>query len=131
KGEDMDASIVAITQIVTGALGALKNASDLARLTNNSELRGQISEAYDSILNLKAMLMDLDEENRNLKAELKKKAELEGPVAPFGYFFKNSDHEHPLCPKCIQEREPREFFLSPVQEWNGGLRRGCRTCGSF
>ncbi len=125
----MDPNIISITQIVSGALGALKKAIDLAGLTNNAELRGQISEAYNSIRDLQRMLLDLDDENRRLKAELSKKAELEGPVPPFGYFFKNGDHEHPLCPKCMQGKESRESFLTPAQEWNGGLRRVCRICG--
>jgi hypothetical protein len=57
------------------------------------------------------------------------KSGIEGPFPPFGYFFKNGDRENPLCPKCIQDNPPKEGFLTPVEQWNRGLRRKCRLCG--
>jgi hypothetical protein len=127
----MDPSIIPIASVVANVLSSLKNARDLAKDTSNAELRGQIGEAYDALLDLKALLLDMDEENRRLRAELAKRAEFEGPIPPFGYFYKNGNREHPMCPKCFQAKEQRESYLTPATPWNGGIRRECRICGHF
>jgi len=127
----MDPNIIPVSAVIASVLSSLKNARDLAKDTSNSELRNQISDAYDSLLDLKSRLFEMDDEIRQLKAVLAKKAEMEGPVPPFGYFYKNGDREHPLCPKCYQSKEPTESYLTPAQSWNGGIRRECRNCHHF
>lgn len=127
----MDPNIIPVSTVIASVLGSLKNARDIAKDTSNSELRNQINDAYDSLLDLKGRLFEMDEEVRLLKAALAKRAEMEGPVPPFGYLYKNGDHEHPLCPKCYQSKEPVESYLTPAQPWSGGIRRKCRTCHHF
>jgi hypothetical protein len=123
------AAVLTTTQIVSGVLDSLKNARDLVRGTNNAELRAQISDAYDTLLDLKAQLLDQDDELRQLKAKLAKQSEIEGPIPPFGYFYKRGDRENPLCPKCYQSPEKREAYLTAPTPWNRGIRRECRICG--
>ena len=122
-------AVLSITQIVSGSLDSLKNARDLVRGTNNSELKAQIGDAYDTLLDLKGRLVDQDEELRQLRAELAKKSEIEGPVPPFGYFYKKGDRENPLCPKCYQSAERCEAYLTPPESISRGIRRQCRICG--
>lgn len=126
---NMDPAIIPITTVIGSVLSSLKNARDLAKDTTNSELRSEISDAYDALLDLKSRLFEMDEEIRQLKTELAKRGEIEGPRAPFGYFYRKGDHEHPLCPKCYQSSELKVSFLTPPNPWNGGIRRDCRICG--
>ena len=126
----MDTSgIATTTQIIAGVMSELKNARELATISSNSELKEQLSEAYDGLLHLRERLLDLEDEKRQLKADLVKKAEYEGPVPPFGYFYKNGDQDNPMCPKCYQSKEARESYMNPLHSWNRGMRRTCRSCG--
>jgi hypothetical protein len=54
-------------QIVSGLAASAKNAVDLAKASSNNELKGAVSELYDSVLDVKGRVLELDEENRNLK----------------------------------------------------------------
>ena len=121
--------IIKTTEIIAGVLSALKNARELARDTSNSELKDQISDAQDGLLSLKERLLEIHDENRQLKAELAKRTAIEGPVPPFGYFYKDGDRDNPLCPKCYQSKERCESYMGPLIPWNRGSRRNCRNCG--
>ena len=47
-------------QIVSGLAASAKNAVDLAKGTSNNELKGALSELYDSVLDVKARVLDLE-----------------------------------------------------------------------
>jgi hypothetical protein len=97
----MEPSGIATTaQIVASVVSVLKDARELAKGSSNSELKQAIGDAYKGLLDLRERLLDLDTENRQLKAELEKKTEVEGPIPPFGYFYKRGDRDNPVCPKC-------------------------------
>jgi len=115
-------------QLVSGLAASAKNAVDLAKSTLNNELKGAVSELYDSLLDVKGRVLDLDEENRRLKAELEKKDEFTGPIEPHGYFFYKVKPEQPLCPKCFQSQPSNPVFLPPVSNDNGGTKRTCIIC---
>jgi len=68
-------------QIVSGLAASAKNAVDLAKSTSNNELKGAVSELYDSVLDVKARVLELDEEVRSLKGQLALREEIEGPDA--------------------------------------------------
>ena len=116
-------------QIVSGLAASAKNAVDLTKGTSNNELKGAVSELYDSVLDVKARVLDLDEENRRLKAELVEKAKYIGPIAPHGYFFLVDKTEDPLCPKCFQS-SPRvvAFLRRPYHSEDGTYERQCQIC---
>ena len=120
--------LAAITGIVSGALSSLKAARDLAKDTTDLELKGKLSEVFDLLLELKESVSTLADENKSLKAQLKEKDQLEGPFAPFGYFYKSGDREHPLCSICAQKAVPVQSYMGPLHQWRGGQRRTCRTC---
>lgn len=116
-------------QIVSGLAASAKNAYDLTKATSNSELKGAVSELYDSVLDVKARVLELDEENRRLKAELVERANYVGPIAPNGYYFQAESLENPLCPKCFQST-PRvvAFLKAPYFTQEGKYERQCAIC---
>lgn len=116
-------------QIVSGLAASAKNAVDLAKGTSNNELKGALSELYDSVLDVKARVLELDEQVRELKAQLAQREEVEGPDDVNGYFFYKSKSEKPLCPKCYQTLQSNAVYLGPAHSSNGGVRRICRVCG--
>ena len=121
-------AILTTTQLVGGLVASAKNALDLTKLSSDHALKGAVSELYDSLLDVKGRVLDLDEENRNLRAELARKGEFIGPLDPHGYFFYKDRPEQPLCPKCLQSQPSNAVFLGPLHSWNGGQRRDCRVC---
>jgi len=125
----MNIPITTTAQLVATVVGTVKTARELAKDISNHELKEKIGEAYDGLLDLRQRLLDLDEENRHLKAELTKKAEIDGPNPPFGYFYDRRHPDDPLCPQCYQSKESRISFMGPIHSWSGGLRRNCRNCG--
>jgi len=118
-------------QLVASVVGTVKTARDLAKDIGNRELKETIGDAYDGLNDLRQRVLDLDEENRQLKADLAKKAEIEGPLPPFGYFIYKHLPENPLCPKCYQAKESTISYMGPPQNWNRGMRRQCRNCGHY
>lgn len=116
-------------QLVANVVGTVKAARDLAKDLSNHELKDKIGDAYDGLLDLRQRLLDVDEENRQLKAELAKKAEIQGPVPPFGYFFDKQHPDTPICPKCYQAKESRIAFMGSLHSWSGAMRRVCQLCG--
>jgi hypothetical protein len=116
-------------QIVSGLAASAKNAHELVRSSSDHALKGAVSELYDSVLDVKARVLELDEENRGLKAELVERANYIGPVAPHGYYFQAGRLEDPLCPKCFQST-PRivAFLEAPYHTEVGKYERRCRIC---
>jgi hypothetical protein len=115
-------------QLLGTAVSIIKNARDLAKDSSDHELKNVISDAYDAVLNLKEKLLDLDEENRQLKAQLAKRDSFTGPVPPFGYVYKADDRskDHPLCPKCFQENGHESFLTAHSNAYKSWRR--CPVC---
>jgi len=120
--------VASVVQLVGTAITSAKTARDLAKDSSDHQLKGAISDLYDALIDIKARALELDEENRLLKAQLVEKAKYVGPLAPHGYFYEADDRTHPICPRCIQERPPKIGFMSDAEEWNDGIRRTCRLC---
>ncbi|HWT66118.1 MAG TPA: hypothetical protein VN151_08385 [Terracidiphilus sp.] len=121
-------AVLTTTQLVGGLVASAKNALDLAKASSDHALKGAVSELYDSLLDVKARVLDLDEENRRLKSELARKDEFVGPIEPHGYFFYKDKLDQPLCPKCLQSQPQNPVFLSPIRSMNGGNLRQCHIC---
>ena len=124
--------LVTTAGLVNNALSSLKSARDLAKIVGNADLKEEIAAAYDALQDLRERALDLDEENRQLKAQLAAKAAYIGPVAPHGYFYTAEDgqQQHPLCTICFQHVPQQIGYMSELEEWNGGLRRLCKKCGN-
>ncbi len=115
-------------QIVSGLAATAKNAYELTKATSNNELEGAVSELYDSVLDVKARVLDLDEENRSLKTQLARREEIEGPDKVNGYFYFKNKQDQPLCPKCYQSVSSNVVFLRPVEMVNQAKMRKCSNC---
>jgi hypothetical protein len=116
-------------QIVAGAVASARNAVELAKASSSHELKAAVSELYDSLLDVKARVLDLDEENRALRAAATEAAKYVGPIAPHGYFFSVESMEDPLCPKCFQARSRIiSFMKAPDYAGNGRYSRQCPIC---
>ena len=121
-------AVLTTVQLVGGLVASAKNAVDLAKASSDHALKGAVSELYDSLLDVRARVLDLDEENRGLKAELARKDEFVGPIEPHGYFFYKDKRDQPLCPKCFQSQASNPVFLSPVEMTITGKLRRCHIC---
>lgn len=118
--------VVPITQVLSSSVLMLKNARDLAKDSSNAELKGVINDLLDTFSELRERMLAKEDEIKDLKAQLAEKAAITGPHPPFGYFYKNDDAEHPLCPKCYQEKGHQ--FMLAIERFNGSVSRFCR-CG--
>jgi hypothetical protein len=121
-------AVLTTTQLLGGLVASAKNAVDLAKASSDHALKGAVSELYDSLLDVKARVLDLDEENRGLKAELARKDEFVGPTEPHGYFFFKERLDQPLCPKCLQSQPSNPVFMSPLSQRFAGTMRECLVC---
>jgi len=117
-------------QLVSGAVATAKTLRDLLRDTQDRDLKAAISDLYNEIIDIKARVLDLDEENRKLRTLLELKDEIIGPFDPHGYFYKRGDEAkvQPLCPKCFQSQPSNVVFMSPPKVRNGGMYRTCIVC---
>jgi hypothetical protein len=117
-----------VVQTLSSVIAALRNARDLAKDSKDRELKEVIGDAFDSLLDLKERMLALDEENRDLKAKLAKKASITGPVPPFGYLYEKTDEaqQFPLCPRCYQEK--LHVYTLVAENWGGATMRSCPNC---
>jgi len=120
--------VLTTAQLVGGLVSSAKTVLDLAKASSDHTLKASISELYDSLLDVKGRVIDLDEENRRMKEELARKQDIDGPVEPFGYFFTKTKPENALCPKCLQSQPSQVVFLGPLRNFNGGKLRRCPVC---
>jgi hypothetical protein len=122
--------LVTTAGLVNNALSSLKSARELAKIASDADLKETIGEAYESLLDLRERVLTLDEENRQLKAQLAAKAAYVGPVAPHGYFYVAEDgqQQHPLCPTCFQSNPQQIGFMTDAKRTGGGVRRRCKLC---
>jgi hypothetical protein len=88
-------AVLTTVQIVGGLAASAKNALDVAKASSDHMLKAAISELYDSVLDVKGRVLDLDEENRRLKVEMVERGNYVGPVAPHGYYFQADRPEDP------------------------------------
>jgi hypothetical protein len=121
-------AVLTTAQLVGGLVASAKNAVDLAKASPDHALKGAVCELYDSLLDVKARVLDLDEENRGLKADLARRGEFVGPMEPHGYFFYKDKPDKPLCPKCFQSQPSNPVFLSPLEATITGKLRRCPIC---
>jgi hypothetical protein len=121
--------ISTVAQLIGSLVSTANSAHELAKKSSDHALKGAVSKLCDEIRDVKMRVLELDQENRELKAALTQKDEIIGPTGPLGYFFYEGKPDQPLCPKCFQSLPSATVFLSPLKSINGGTRRYCRICG--
>ena len=81
----------------------------------------------DGILDLKITVLDLEEENRNLKTRLTAKENIKRDPKS-GFWFKEGETE-PLCPKCYEGPTNAVVYLTPHRSSQyTSYTRECRIC---
>lgn len=63
----LPSAVLTTAQLVGTLVASAKNARDLAKESSDNELKASISELYDSLIDVKARVFDLDEENRRFE----------------------------------------------------------------
>jgi hypothetical protein len=111
--------------LVNSALSSVRAAKELAKDSSDTELKARIAEVYDSFLDIKDRVLDLDLENRKLKEQLEQRAKFKR-TSQFGYYFVDGDPD-PYCPKCY-EGASKEIHLPKASDRAGGFMRICREC---
>jgi hypothetical protein len=112
--------------MLNAALSAFKNVRDLSAGSSDLSLKESLAELHDKLIYAKQSLMELADENRDLKQQLEAKAELERR-APFGYWYKKGESD-PLCPLCYQ-RDGKLVYLDKLERTeNGYVKRACIVC---
>jgi hypothetical protein len=125
----MDLPLVATASgVLSTALSAMKYVREVSDSTDDLELKSRINDLYTALLDVRAKVLELDEENCRLKTELARKDDIEGPVEPFGYFFTKQKPKNPLCPKCLQSEPSKVVFLGSLRKHKGGQLRKCPVC---
>ena len=122
----------AASQILSNTLSALKVVRERARSSKDNDLKEHISTLYDNLLSLKEAVMQLAQENRELRVKI---AELERPprepqpelrqVGSCNFYFVGE--KGPYCQACY-DAEGKLTALSPQESWNRGIRRHCVLC---
>jgi len=122
----MDTAGIGITLgLVNGAIDAAKKAVGIAKDLNSLELKEQVGDVFNAILDLKVRLLELDEENRTLKAQLDAKENIKFDPST-GLFYKDGE-QSPLCPACYQGKEHLVAYLAQTVSGSRPYHH-CKIC---
>jgi hypothetical protein len=126
------AGAVSIVTMFGSAVTALKDAKEVAKDVGDIELKEKIGTAYDTLLELKVRLYEVDDEKRRLKRALEDQTKYTDPLPPFGYVYRTDDAEHknPLCPRCYQNTPQKIGFLKAPHKAPTGVFRHCPVCST-
>lgn len=118
----------------------LQNAGCDVNLNGDWEKHGDLSAPHrwadstpDQLLSLERAVERLESENSKLRDMIaRRNQEPSEPelrhVGAVNYYFVGD--KGPYCQPCYDEKGKR-IFLTPPQEWNGGIRRKCKVCNKF
>jgi hypothetical protein len=119
-------AVISTASLVSNAISSVKNAKDLIKDSQDGKLKSAVGEVLTDVLELKIRLLELDGENRELRQKLEERETLTR-TSEFGYYFRQSQPDAPLCPKCY-EGEGKLAHLSTPQTLGSGVRRQCHVC---
>jgi hypothetical protein len=128
-------NVAAATQILANALKALDSLREQAKGSSDVTLKANISTLYDTLLDLKAAVLRVEDENTALKHRIEelqrpsKKAEPELRRVGSANFYFDGD-KGPCCQPCYDGKGKLTVLTEP-EDWSGGVRRQCLLCGEF
>ena len=127
----MDLPLVATaSSVLSSALSAMKYVREVSDSSNDLELKSRINDLYTALLDVRATVLSLDEENRALRAEVARKDEIIGPQGRNGFFYYKGKSENPLCPMCWQSPTKKNaVFLTETDAFGPGY--SCIICHSI
>jgi hypothetical protein len=100
--------------------------AEVAKDVKDYETKQKLGEVQDTLISLKQQVSDLEDDNRELKEQLRFKSDDFEFKMPF--YYEKTHPERALCPKCFTDK-----ILAPVAELYegaGGTFRCCLRCGS-
>jgi len=103
--------------LVNGTIGLLKEARVAAKRSDDHDLKDKLSEVYDAVLELKALIGNLRDENSELQKRLETRTNLKWN-SERKLYFADGDPD-PFCPACMdlkgqQIRLHPKFYSSNV-----------------
>lgn len=122
-------TIAAATGILSNAMKALDSLREQAKGSKDGALKESISGLYDSLLDLKAAVLRVAEENAELKRALAEATEKPRPeIRQMGltnYYYVGE--KGPFCQPCY-DRTGKLIPLAPQDRYAGGVGRKCEVC---
>jgi hypothetical protein len=123
-------TVGAALEIVNKAWKALEAIRERAQTSKDSVLKDNISNLYDDVLALKAIIVRLTEENADLRRSIAEGAEKPPKpeirqVGAVNYYFVGE--EGPYCQPCYDDKG-KLVNLTPQQRYSGGTGRKCEVC---
>ena len=119
----------AATTILSHAMKALDSLREQAKGSKDAGLKENISRLYDSLLDLKAAVIRVDEENSDLRRRIAEHTQTGRPeikqVGAVNYYFVGD--QGPYCQPCY-DGKGKLVALTPAQEANSGVYRRCALC---
>jgi hypothetical protein len=122
-------AVAAATQILANASKALDSLREQVKGSKDAALKENISKLYDHLLDLKAAVNRVEDENSQLRRELASQAANHEPeirqVGTTHYYFLGD--RGPFCQPCYDVKT-KLVPLMPVQDYAGGSGRKCEVC---
>ncbi len=112
--------------LVNGTIGLLKEARESAKRSDDHDLKDKLSEVFDSVLELKEVIGNLRDENRELRKRLETRASLKWD-SEHKLYFADGDPD-PFCPACM-DLNGRQIRLQPAYYSSNVLwKYECKVC---
>jgi hypothetical protein len=128
-------SATSILKMFSSAYAVAKEAKELVKGVRDEKIKDKVDAAVDSLFDLREKLIDyvermrlLAEENDQLKKELARRAEFEGPFPPYGYMYRLDGPDHAICGTCYQTRNGLVSYMTPGEMIEERRRRFCPSC---
>lgn len=122
-------AIAAASGILANAMKALDSLREQAKGSKDAMLKEGISKLYDNLLDLKAAVIRVAEENSELRRVLAETTEKPKPeikqVGFANYYYVGN--KGPFCQPCYNRTE-KLVPLAPQDQYAGGVGRKCEVC---
>jgi hypothetical protein len=123
--------VAAATQILANSMKALDSLREQAKGSSDLTLKANISTLYDSLLDLKAAVLRVEDENAELRQAIRQQTDSSPKpkirqVGRTNYYFVAD--EGPYCQVCYHGKANELVMLSPKQQFTHGVGRKCEVC---
>lgn len=118
--------VLSTASLLSNVLSSAKNAKELTKDSHDADLKNAVNEVLADVLELRIRLLELDGENRELKAKLAQKEEIIHDDRT-SFFFKKGEPNKPLCPSCYQS-PTKQAVVYLRQSDNWALVLECPVC---
>ena len=126
-------SVNAALEIISKVSKGLNSVRERAKTSKDSDLKESISNLYDDFIDLKAVIVNLTDENAELRQKIARTSNSTPKpqirtVGQTNYYYVGEDG--PYCQPCY-DKDKRLAVLSPLQQNPVGDGRKCNVCTQF